>query len=108
MSDSEILDKIQRLHDYAERLRDLSYSFYEDLDITQFQTAGTKNWSGHVKTSVFDNHYKNARDELEKAGDEIEEAISTCKSKMRSLASLISIKDPLKKAQAEFMAYSLI
>lgn len=109
MSDSEILYEIERLRGYAQRLRDLSYSFYEDLDFTQFKTAGTGNWSGKVKKSEYDNEYKKGIDQLNKAAQEIEEAISECQSKMRSLASSISFTDsPLKRVEAEARAYEPI
>lgn len=97
MSDSEKLARVERLKGYVNRLRSLLYSTY-DLNFTQFKTAGTTNWSGKVKSSQFDKEYKSASDQLAMAAPEIEEAISTCKSKMYSLAW--SIKDKWMKAEA--------
>ncbi|MCR3761156.1 hypothetical protein KYB31_19460 [Clostridium felsineum] len=97
MSDSEKYDRVIRLNGYVNRLEDLLDATCE-LDFTQFETAGTTNWSGKVKKSNFDNEYKNASDQLAKAAPEIEEAISTCKSKMYSLAW--SINDKWMKTKA--------
>lgn len=97
MSDSEKLDQVIRLNGYVNRLANLLGSTYE-LNFTQFKTAGTTNWSGKVKSSQFDDEYKSASDQLAMAAPEIEEAISTCKSKMYSLAW--SINDAWMKAEA--------
>lgn len=108
MSDSEILYEIQRLRGYAERLENLLCSM-DELNFTQFKTAGTGNWSGNVKSSKFDNEYKKGSNQLDKAAQEIEEAILACQSKMRSLASSIDFTDsPWQKAEAEAMAYAPI
>jgi|GEM_PF-1773365 len=108
MSDSEILYEIQRLRGYAERLEDLLCSM-DELNFAQFKTAGTGNWSGKVKKSKFDEEYKKGSDQLDKAAQEIEDAISACQSRMRSLASCIDFTDsPWQKAEAEAMAYGPI
>jgi len=97
MSDSEKLEQIKRLNGYVGRLRNLLYASY-DLNFSQFRLAGTQNWSGKTKSNVFDEHYHQGASELKNVAPEIEEAISTCKSKMYSLAW--SIDDAGKKIEA--------
>ncbi|ADZ20688.1 conserved hypothetical protein [Clostridium acetobutylicum EA 2018] len=97
MSDSEKYNKVIRLKGYVNRLSNLLDDTY-GLDFTQFKTAGTTNWSGKVKKSQFDDEYKKASDELARTAPEVEEAISTCKSKMYSLAW--SIDDKWMKTKA--------
>ncbi len=97
MSDDEKLERVRRLNGYISRLNQVLYSVY-DLDFSQFRSAGTDNWSGKVKSSPFDDDYEDASSQLSMAAPEIEEAISTCRSKMYSLAW--SIDDAGKKLKA--------
>ena len=97
MSDSEKLNRIRRLNRCVDRLKNVMYSVY-DLNFVQFKSAGSNQWSGRVKSSQFDTHYQQETQQLARVAPEIEEAISTCRSKMYSLAW--SIEDPGKKVQA--------
>ncbi|MDR0299288.1 MAG: hypothetical protein LBI13_04310 [Streptococcaceae bacterium] len=101
MSDDEKLERVRRLNDYLNRLNNLLNSVY-DLNFSQFRLAGTNNWSGTVKSNQFDDEYHSAEAQLNMAGPEIEDAISTCQSQMYSLAW--SIGDVGKKAEALALA----
>ncbi|GAB2024483.1 hypothetical protein [Lactovum odontotermitis] len=97
MDDDAKISRISQLDGYVSRLRGLLGSV-EGLDFSQFKQAGTTNWSGEKKSSKFDEQHQEGTSQLKKTAPEIEEAISTCKNKMYSLAW--SIDDPFKKAQA--------
>lgn len=97
MSDDEKLYRIRRLNGYMSRLNDLLYEVY-GLNFSQFRLAGSNNWSGNTKSNKFDDQYHSAYDQLNLAAPEIEEAISTCRSQMYSLAW--SIDNPGKKIEA--------
>lgn len=97
MSDSQKINQIRRLNRTINRLKKLVYSVY-GLNFTQFKAAGSKNWSGKVKSSQFNERYQQASKQLRMVAPEIEEAISICRRKMYRLAW--SIDDPGKKVQA--------
>lgn len=97
MSDDELIRRIRKLHGIIIRLRGIQGDV-QSLDFTQFKSAGTHQWSGHTKTSQYDEQYRQGKLKLSQVEPEIQESIQACQSKMSSFAW--EVKDIKKKAIA--------